>query len=1169
MGRKFTFTKTIFAFAILVCSLGLHAQHADAIELTDKAMAEFAPQWGLDETDINDYFISDHYTSRHNLVSHVYANQTINGLLVENAIINLSFNKAGEMIYGNSRFVAGLANQITSANANVTAIEALEIALAKLELDVETPRLNEEKDFSLFVFEKADFATIPVQTQLLYAQVDESIQLAWRTQIYGPKSYAIYVDANTGEVLAQKRLDISCSFEKGMYDNHSHSCSAHSPEGSVGTAIEMVDNSSYRVFALPLESPNHGSRTLETNPADPNASPFGWHDTDGTPGAEFTITRGNNVHAFYDPEADEVPPATQVDGGQDLIFDFDYYDDQEPNAQINNTVTQLFYMNNKIHDFAYAYGFTEEAGNFQTNNYGNGGAQGDYVIAFSQYGDGAAGTVNNATFATPGDGGNGQMRMFLWNSGSGVFQVTSPTNISSYYSVGTADYGPTIADAPAEGEVVIVDDGFDVFVDGCEEIVNADEVAGKIAMIDRGLCFFEQKTANAEAAGAIAVIICNFEDSAMGMAGVPDIDDPSIVTVSLSSSDCNLIKAALSSGPVSVKIEEPADGLSFIPGSYDNGVIAHEFAHGISNRLTGGPGAAGCLGNEEQMGEGWSDFFSLITTVEPGDTGADKRGIGTYATSEGVDGNGIRPYPYSTDMTINPMVYDNITTFSVPHGVGAVWCSMLWDMYWAFVDEYGYDADVYNTSAGNNMAIQLVMDGMAMQPCNPGFEDGRDAILAADQELFNGDNQCLIWEVFARRGLGINADQGDSNSRGDGTPNYESVPTCIAELKIKKEVTELIVAGDDIDVTLTVTNHRPEQLTNVVVTDEIPDGLTFDAASASLPGTVSGNTVTFELGDMEYLDELVITYKYKSDVANFSQEFYFDGIEDQNGSGNWVATSEDPTFAGWGVSSLLSYEGSYSFLTEDAALDVKTDLINLQPQSISGNRPTLRFWHNINVPSGTAGGYIEVSTDGAVTWQRVQDTWIRNGYNSGLAYSTFTIPFLEGFTGNSNGFIDSYLDLSQFIGEDIYIRFRFGTDANAGILGWAIDNFEIMDLLTYNSEACVSADQADAVCTSAEGEGTIVDSKDPVNTDELSAGLDFQVFPNPATDMINIRLTEEEASSMQVELFDATGKLVRSINSTAYGSNITTIPTGDLAKGIYMVKVISNGFAGTRKVILN
>ena len=53
------------------------------------------------------------------------------------------------------------------------------------------------------------------------------------------------------------------------------------------------------------------------------------------------------------------------------------------------------------------------------------------------------------------------------------------------------------------------------------------EVAGKIAMIDRGLCFFEQKTANAEEAGAIAVIICNFEDSAMGMTGTPDIPNPS------------------------------------------------------------------------------------------------------------------------------------------------------------------------------------------------------------------------------------------------------------------------------------------------------------------------------------------------------------------------------------------------------------------------------------------------------------------------------------------------------------------------------------------------------------------------------------------------------------------------------------------------------------------
>ncbi len=49
--------------------------------------------------------------------------------------------------------------------------------------------------------------------------------------------------------------------------------------------------------------------------------------------------------------------------------------------------------------------------------------------------------------------------------------------------------------------------------------------------------------------------------------------------------------------------------------SFDNGVIAHEYGHGISNRLTGGASNVGCLSNQEQMGEGWSDWFGLMLTI--------------------------------------------------------------------------------------------------------------------------------------------------------------------------------------------------------------------------------------------------------------------------------------------------------------------------------------------------------------------------------------------------------------------------------------------------------------------------------------------------------------------------------------------------------------------------
>src|SRR5262249_37274054 len=58
-------------------------------------------------------------------------------------------------------------------------------------------------------------------------------------------------------------------------------------------------------------------------------------------------------------------------------------------------------------------------------------------------------------------------------------------------------------------------------------------------------------------------------------------------------------------------------------------------------------------------------------------------------------------------------------------------------------------------TGGNNLAIQLVMDGLKLQPANPSFKDGRDAILRADQVLTGGANQAEIWGAFARRGMGL------------------------------------------------------------------------------------------------------------------------------------------------------------------------------------------------------------------------------------------------------------------------------------------------------------------------------------------------------------------------------------------------------------------------------
>jgi hypothetical protein len=226
-------------------------------------------------------------------------------------------------------------------------------------------------------------------------------------------------------------------------------------------------------------------------------------------------------------------------------------------------------------------------------------------------------------------------------------------------------------------------------------------------------------------------------------------------------------------------IEELATGALDRDSDLDNGIIAHEYGHGISNRLTGGPGNVGCLAGTEQAGEGWSDFWTLVLTAKPGQTPSQPRGIGNYVIFEDADGPGIRNFPYSTDMSINPQTYTDIATTNAPHGVGEIWMSMVWEVYWELVARYGFDDDLYAGSGGNNLTIQLVIDGMKMQNCLPTFVDARDAILAADVANNAGANQCEIWRGFAKRGLGVNAVDG-TVSVGDEVEDFTIPGGCSA-----------------------------------------------------------------------------------------------------------------------------------------------------------------------------------------------------------------------------------------------------------------------------------------------------------------------------------------------------------------------------------------------------
>ncbi|WP_223833867.1 M36 family metallopeptidase [Spirosoma profusum] len=230
-------------------------------------------------------------------------------------------------------------------------------------------------------------------------------------------------------------------------------------------------------------------------------------------------------------------------------------------------------------------------------------------------------------------------------------------------------------------------------------------------------------------------------------------------------------------------------------GDFDNGIISHEYGHGWSIRLAGGPATTSCLNNTEQGGEGWSDYLALMLTTNWGSLSPTlasaniPRGIGTYAIGEPTTGLGIRPYHYSYDMTnVNGAVtYGKVndahaTTFPRPHGIGSIWATMLWDMTWAIIMQDNYiEPNIYTTPSsvsamrGNVAALKLVNEGLRLQPCSPSFVQARDAILQADRMLFGGRYQCAIGQAFARRGLGGNASTGASSNDRVVTEDFSPI----------------------------------------------------------------------------------------------------------------------------------------------------------------------------------------------------------------------------------------------------------------------------------------------------------------------------------------------------------------------------------------------------------
>ena len=883
--------KKITFCAFLLSSLFSFSQEKG--EMVRKYVQQHPEKFGVNQTDLQDLKLMSVGDSKAAGLDFYYYSQQKDGIEILNALATVAV-KNGEVIHSTGNLIKNVSNKSAQNKRAVLSIDTAFDAVAK-DLGIANAKQIVSRQTANTLTFKVEETN--VTSKLVYVpNSNGALDLVWLYELYSPVDNDLYgyqVSAVDGKILQKENLTLKCNFGNHNHGNVRPERGVSFEERMLKMQPMVVENSAYNVVPFTTESPLHGNRQLLVSPANETASPYGWHNTlDGntsaTAGLKYTNTRGNNVIAYEDRDGDNLTVGAFANGEANLVFDFPYAGGSTltPEDHVNASITNLFYMNNMMHDVMYKYGFDEKNGNFQRNNYGRGektatdqtgdAGQGDYVIAEAQDGGG----TQNANFSTQADGAFGsRMQMYLWNTGAQApnFIVNNTVEAGSYlaadnsFTAGHVDY-PKFPNSMT-GDLVLYDDGAPDTNDACTAAINAAALNGKIALIKRGTCSFVIKVKNAQNAGAIGVVI--YDNAVGALAGMTGSDATiTIPAVRIQKELGDRLAAQLVNGPVNVSIQDPR--VAMYDGDFDNGIIAHEYGHGVSTRLAGGRLTTSCLRNSEQQGEGWSDFFAYMLTMKASDSPTVGRGIGNFASGLAIDGPGIRKYKYSTDMAVNPFTFESTNTMTYKnatnadqidiHSVGSVWATMLWDLAWKYIDKYGFDADVVNGNGGNNKVMQLVIDGLKLQPCNASFTQARDAIIAADQATTGGQNKCMIWNVFARRGLGLSANSG-TNAFGSNSSTGQTLTDYINGIKDQ-------VNGFDVPADCILSNEEFGDFGSRTTVYPIPSS---DQVTISVPAYVGA--VNVKLVDVNgrtvYTKEIVdFDSKANVDIADLAKGIY-------------------------------------------------------------------------------------------------------------------------------------------------------------------------------------------------------------------------------------------------------------------------------------------------------
>lgn len=631
--------------------------------------------------------------------THLRLGQEVAGLEVVGRDAKAAFNARGELVQWIDRLgpVSG-----TPAAARIGEAQALAAALARVHPDLAAPGGGARSGNVTTFARTSDFHSPPTVTRVVVPLSDGSLATGFRVETWTEAKNQLHETLVSGD-------------------------------GRVLAVEKRTANDAYNVFVV---SPLVGPQAVVNGPA-PLAgapSPAGWLETTASQlGTQIT---GNNVKAYLDVDSNNRP-----DRGGSAVTDARFVTAADltvsPTSAANRAVAtqNLFFLNNVVHDKLYTLGFNEGAGNFQSSNFGKGGAEKDPVLAEAQDGGG----TDNANFATPRDGRSPRMQMYLWTGAGATHNVHVNGPVAADYGAKGAEFGPAFTVAGITGALVAAEDaGGTSALDACEAITTP--LAGKVALVNRGNCDFTVKVMNAQTAGATAVVVANNQPvEPVTMGGTNRrIRIPALM---VSQADGAALRAT---ADANVTLSRLAVQPLQRDASLDSDIVYHEYGHGLTWRMIGGMSGpmAGAIG------EGASDGVAMLIN------GDDK-----VAEYSGSHPNGIRRFPYAG----YPLTYANVNGAEV-HDDGEIYAAIVWRMVELYAGQ-GLSRDTL---------FRTFVDGMNYTPSTPAFEDMRNGMLASAEAQAQPAQCTLIWQAFAQFGVGVGA-QGVVNADGTITVTPSNV----------------------------------------------------------------------------------------------------------------------------------------------------------------------------------------------------------------------------------------------------------------------------------------------------------------------------------------------------------------------------------------------------------